>query len=198
MKLGILSVILLVVSAAGASSVQIQAADVCAEIHGKKANVDLLDSCKNSYQEFKQQQVYLGVAEMTKVAIKKNKSALALMNKVAVDRITQAQNAKVLVTEGATAPKFGFDNGVGGGVSCTAAYDYAQSDEFPPVIKGVYDCKVTSSVWINYTDNTCSGETDVKVEQQELEVNFLIRANGKIIKSSISTRPLVLISSCAG
>jgi hypothetical protein len=195
MKFGIMTAVFLFLSIAGANT----ATTVCENIHGKNANVDILDSCKTSFAEFTTQQEYLKVAEMAKAQLKLNPKAVQKMMAVGSAMIQTAGDNYVLVTQGAVSPQLGLNYGVGGGVSCTAALDYAQDDEFPPVIPGLFDCQANTGVWINYTNNTCNYDNDtLKYEQSEMMIDFQIKEDGTIVDSSIMTRPLVVIHSCAG
>lgn len=194
MKIVLMSLALLFSGAVNAAT----ATEVCEGIHGKSANVDLLDFCVVAYEQFNLQQEFTSVAELAKQTVNADPVLMQKFVDVATTILVEADNKSMLLGENKPIPDFGFDNGVGGGVECFANLDYSRGDEDPVPVKGEYYCEVSGGTWLYYLKNTCGEYNKMKLEDSELKVNFIIKADGSIDPSTISTSPLTVISSCAG
>lgn len=195
MKLGMIAFVILFFN--GAFAANKTATQVCEGIHGKN-NSALVEYCETEFENFTVNQQYVSVGEVAKVSIQADPIILAQLTKVGAAKIAEAQAKFFLVSEGAIVPEFGLDNAVGGGISCSQAYDYEADDEGGVPLAGFYTCSLNTGVWINYFTNSCNeNETRLLQETEEMKINFNFGILG-VDASTINTKELVTIRSCAG
>jgi len=184
-------------SPAGLPQIKSPATVACESILGVNADASVLEYCEGSYMSFVAGQKYVAIAEMAKEVIKKDQALSQKMIDVGAAVIADAEIKSMLITQGAKVPTLGVDWGVGieGGIVCEQATDGSYDAN---VIPGLYSCYSSSGVWIYYTQNTCGEYEGMELVDEELKINFQITEDGVIKASSINTKPLLVISSCAG